>query len=111
MEMMTPSQLWAGFDAQSENLNSKLLSEEKNKKTYAFLAMTATDGEVISEINVFSPPSPTKKAVLLVGEYYRLPQRDLIENLVSKNYLVCYVDYSAVAKNTNTVSLPPLATA
>lgn len=107
--MMTPSLLWAGFDAQSENLNSKLLSEENNKKTYAFLAMTATDGEVIAEINVFSPPSPTKKAVLLVGEYYRLPQSDLIENLVSKNYLVCYVDYSAVGKNTNTVFPPSLS--
>lgn len=100
--MMTPSQVWAGFDPQSENLNSILISEGGNKKTYTFLAMTASDGEVVAEMNVFSPTSPTKKTVLLVGEYYQLPQKDLIDDLVSKNYLVCYVDYSAVGRNTAT---------
>ncbi len=104
--MMTPSQVWAGFDPQSENLNSILISEGGNKKTYTFLAMTASDGEVVAEMNVFSPTSPTKKTVLLVGEYYQLPQKDLIDDLVSKNYLVCYVDYSAVGRNTAT-SFPP----
>lgn len=106
MEMMTPSQVWAGFDAQSENLNSVLISEENNKRTYTFLAMSAADGEVVAEMNVFSPSLPTKKTVLLVGEYDQLPQRELIEDLVSKNYLVCYVDYSASNEGTYT-SFPP----
>ncbi len=102
MEMMTPSQVWAGYDPKNEDLKVKLLSEETNKRTYAFVAMSDGEEDVVIEINVFLPESPTIKTVLLVGEYDRLPQQDLIEDLVSKKYMVCYADYSATKEDTAT---------
>lgn len=106
MEMMTPAQVWAGYDPQTEDLKAKLLSEEESKRTYAYFAISKGEEAVVIELNVFTPAAPTKKTVLLIGEYDRLPQQDLIDDLLSKNYLVCYADYSAIKQNTTT-SFPP----
>ncbi len=102
MEMMTPTQVWAGYDPQKEDLKAKLLSEEVGKRVYSYLANVNGEEEVNVKLTVFTPDMPTKKTVLIVGEYDRLPQQDLIDDLVNEKYMVCYADYSEIKLDTNT---------
>lgn len=102
MNLLTAPQVWANYDAEKYPLDVKLLSEREGVKFFAYVANKAADGDICVQIDVYSPDFDSNKVLLLVGEYGKTVQNDIIFDLVKRGYLVCVPDYSGIKENTNT---------
>lgn len=100
--VLTPSAVWEGFDPYFGELESKILEERENFKRFVFNAALASDGTVLTEIEIYYPSFESRKTVLIIGEMERKVQPDVVEKLTAKGYNVVVPDYSGVWSHTET---------
>ncbi|HOO22585.1 MAG TPA: hypothetical protein PKY53_02765 [Clostridia bacterium] len=106
MQLLTAPQVWAEYNAEQYDLSVKLLSESERRKTFSYVADKASDGDIVVQIDVYNPSYNSNKVLLLIGEYEKAVQKEVIADLVKRGYVVCVPDYSGIADGTAT-SFPP----
>ena len=107
---MVPSQIWQGYDPRVEPLNAiktdfiGSLAEDVKEERYRFTALTAEDGDVRVAVRVVSKEGATDETpvLLVVSEYHKAPDQELITKLAKDGYVVVIPDISAVAEDKTT---------
>lgn len=108
MRLLTPSEIWDGFDAEAYG-EPTVLEQKEGYERLLFPAMTAPDGEVDIDVEVFRPEVDQQKAVLIVGAIERYNFLPYVESVVQHGYTVILPDYSAAKSETATVYPESLA--
>lgn len=101
-KVMTPSQVWLGYDPKAEPLEVALGGEEQDgsvrKSTYTFTALTDGDERLRVAVDVY--PGSGDRAIVIVQEYTEKVQKNVIYNLAQEGYTVVVPDYSGLGKTT-----------
>lgn len=108
MNLLTAPQIWANFDNDKYDLDVRILSEGESCKTFTYVANKATDGDVVVQIDVYYPAFDSNKVLLMVGEYGKEVQKEVVFDLVKRGYFVCVPDYSGIKEKTETAFPPSL---
>jgi hypothetical protein len=102
MNLLTAPQVWDNYDPNELDLEANFHQTEENCKTYSYLAKKSTDGDVYAQIKVHYPSFDSNKVVLLVKNYGKYIQQEVVIDLVNKGYIVCIPDYDGCTDNTFT---------
>lgn len=105
----TPREIWSGFDPDAEYFDATIVSSDERSTTYTVCAEHRPDGDLIVAFTVYAPSFLSKKAVVLVGERARAPQKELIEGIVNTGTYVVTVDYNASLSSSLTVFPPSVS--
>ncbi|NLL56649.1 MAG: hypothetical protein GX242_05510 [Clostridiales bacterium] len=106
MNLLTAPQVWADYNAEDYDLDVKLIYDSKDKQTFSYVANKVIDGDIVVQIDVYKPAFDSNKILLLVGEYQKNVQKEVIRDLTERGYVVCVPDYSAILPETKTF-FPP----
>lgn len=107
-QLMTPSEIWAGFDVGLIG-EPTVLDQKEGYERILFPAMTASDGTVSLDVEVFRPDFDSKKAVLVLGSVERYNFLPFVDTLLKNGNVVILPDYSAVKQDTATTYPESLA--
>ncbi len=105
-KVLVPSQVWEGYNAQSEPLNNVKtdyvgnLDAEIIEERYYFTALKKEDGDLRVAVRFFHKEGDATEAptILMVSEYHRSPDAKLIMELVKRGYNVVIPDLSGVSE-------------
>jgi len=92
MEILSTQAVWDNVDVEKEVTNS-VISTSDGETVYSLIAENYSDGDIVVETHVYTPTFKSRKSVLIVSEYGRSVQKDLILDLVKKGYNVVVPDY------------------
>lgn len=100
-ELMTPSLLWADFD---ETFDGKIevVKTEGIFRRLTVTAFSASDGDVVIETDVYSPEYERGNVIVLIGDYAKKAQQDVVDALCGKGFCVVVPDYSGVFEDSLT---------
>ncbi len=98
MELLTPIQVWQDFDPNAGELN--LVQESENK--YTFIAKHCESGVIKVQLNVFKPEFDSQKVLLLVKDYKSRYDKEVVDDLVKKGYILFVPDYTGSEEDTLT---------
>lgn len=99
--LLTVKDVWEDF-VPNENVRYETVFDSNEKKTFVFVADNYNGDDLLVETDVYIPSYDSLKAVILVNEFDRLPQQDVIEALLKKNCYVFVVDYNGIKPDTHT---------
>lgn len=105
----TPRELWADFDPETEYFDATVLSSDDRSASYSICAEHRPDGDLTVAFDVFNPSYFSKKAVIIVGERTRAPQKELIDAILSVGAYAVVVDYNGRSPSSETVFPPSLS--
>lgn len=103
-EIVTTSQLWENFDTSCKSVEER--ERVGNMRRLAATVGSEADGEIVVEIDLYCPDYDHNEAVLLLGDFAKRPQDDVVEALRDEGYTVAVIDYTGVFEDTYTV-FPP----
>ncbi len=95
--LTTPETVWEGYCADEKTVPQEISSSEGVSR-YTFEA----EERFTVEVKNFHPPYPSKRAVILLGDYGSVPQDEIAERLASEGFFVCAPDYCGVFPDTLT---------
>lgn len=99
--LMMPQAIWEHFDP-SEPLEAECRDIAGGKR-FVFTALKAWDGKVRVQADVYLRPGyDLAPNILIVPEYHRLPEKELIDALLETGYNVIVPDYAKTAEGTMT---------
>lgn len=101
-KLMMPQAIWEGFDDTAPlEIDSR---DTDYGKRMVFTALRAADGAVRVQTDVYLQPDyDSAPNILIVPEYHRLPEAQLIRALFETGANVIVPDYSKVSENSETV--------
>lgn len=100
-EIITPTTLWENFDETFRG-NIEDRSEGMPYRRYAVTVFSAEDGDAVVDTAVYEPERSNGNVVLLIGDFEKRAQEDVVEKLVGEGYEVILPDYSGVFDDTLT---------
>ena len=95
---LTQDEVWADFDPYQEQLDPVSDGDIR----YSFVVKKYAEGALRTEIDVYKPATPSKRAVLIVQEYGKRCQKEMIKDLTEDGYTVFVPDYCGIHENTLT---------
>lgn len=102
LNCLTPEEIWEDFNPYSEPLETTFAGETR----HTFTAKRFDDYALRVEIDVYKPAFPSKRAVLLVQEYGKECQPQIVTELIKDGYTVFVPDYCQIKSNSTTL-FPP----
>ena len=102
MRCLTQEEIWAGFDPYYEVLDTSSDGEIR----HTFTVKSYGDDALRTEIDVYKPAFASKRAVLIVQEYGKEVQQEIISELTKDGYTVFVPDYCKISPNSTTY-FPP----
>ena len=112
-KVMVPSQIWQGYDAGSLPLNNHkteyigTFDEDVIEERHHFIAIQKEDGDLTVAVRLLHKEGDisVSPVIVLVGEYHRAPDQNLILALAKAGYTVVIPDLSGVGEFKT--SFPP----
>lgn len=112
-KVMVPGQIWQGYDATKEaldNLKTEYIGTFGNdiiEERHHFIALKKEDGDLRVAVRCYHKEGEINESpvVILVGEYHRSPEEQLILALAKQGYVVVVPDLSGVGEFKTT--FPP----
>ncbi len=105
-KLLTPAQVWQEFNDSKEALNAQTLEEgqvDGLSVSYAsFNALSVADGEVTAVAQI-TRASASNKYILIVQNYKKAVQQEVVADLARKGYTVVVPDCSAIGEKYKTV--------
>lgn len=113
-KMMTPNQVWAGYNAQAPlntTKNKEFIEEDILFFSYMFTAHIAEDGEIRASVRVAKANDLKfkKRAILIVQEYRHAVQEEIVKSLAKKGYTVVVPDCTGIDAEFKTEFPPSLS--
>lgn len=103
VKLLTPSQVWQGYDPKAEPLEAVKLSEERTEEgillsRHTFLSERREDGKAVISVAVAEPDNREKKpAVLILENVGKNAKQTTLSALARPGRIAVSVDYSAVS--------------
>ncbi len=98
MNCLTPKEIWADFDPYVDALDA--VSDGEIRHT--FTVKSYGEDALLAEIDVYQPDIPSKRAILIVQEYGKEAQREIITELTKDGYTVFVPDYCKIRPDSTT---------
>lgn len=105
-KIMTPIQVWQDYNEEEElelYRNENIIDKEYGFSTYTINAMNTDDGAVKAVVNVAQKIGRVAtKAILIVQEYHREVDKEVIRSLAQEGYVVVVPDCSSIGQQYKT---------
>lgn len=100
--VLSSSMVWEGFDENFIGDCTSVMEEGEFYARYCVHTMDAEDGVVVVDTEFFYPEYPSQKTVVIVGEFGRKVQKEVVDKLIERGFNVVVPDYSGIWHNTET---------
>lgn len=111
-KLLTPAQVWQDFNESQEALSEKTLEEYQvdclSVSHVSFNALSASDGEVRAVAQI-TKSAAGDKYILIVQNYKKAVQTEVVQDLARQGYTVVVPDCSAIGERHKTVFPESLA--
>ena len=98
-KVMLPSAIWKDYDSAAEPSRYEETAREGGEiliREGYFTALTAPDGELRVAIKFFAPAAESRRILLVVQDYAKSPEQELVADLAHSGYIVAVPDISGV---------------